>query len=488
MVQKEEGLPGITLNNHRYKISLYADDTTIFLRDPHREVPILWALLRRFERATGMKINDTKTEGLPMGKYRRETSHQEHPQVDTIGWLKEGEYLVGLGAPVGYKFDEQAFWVKKYKKFKARLARYAHTAHLIPTENRIPIISTMGLSLFWYHIQTLAPTKSIAALIISDINMFIWKKSPEMGTEEEGSGKGYRRWIREKAAVLSKLDGGLGIPDFSNQVEVIQAAAVVRYLGPAQALWKPILDLWLLDDKSDAHGRACLLTDTPAKVLRARLWNYTWGTAAERKAATPPALVFWQAAVTAFKKLEWHLELPGTGEDVLARNVFHDKHHPPPNIRPGTVQWWRNTCGIHHVGDIWDWGRNRALTVEELSAWLSKGGRRTTLPRGPTIDGRTVPEAELKKEWNKICASISAEEIELIRESKENEPMEGEVFAWEEEREGWTAMVYGKCSPSPPRPQASRRGGSSVTDLEHRGLPVRVPRGGSDRQGAKVVS
>ena len=146
-------LPGITIGGHTFHYSLYADDTTCYLADPHTELPILWALLRRFERATGLLINDSKTEGVPLGPLRDDPDSL--PDSHLIKWAKDGDIVISLGAPIGNNIDIDSFWMTKYRTFKARIGRWARTAFLIPTESRVPILATLSLSLFWYNLQSL---------------------------------------------------------------------------------------------------------------------------------------------------------------------------------------------------------------------------------------------------------------------------------------------------------------------------------------------
>ena len=91
------------------------------------------------------------------------------------------------------------------------------------------------------------------------MNHYIWKRNPSLTSSTDGSDHSYRRWLRESSARLSKLDGGLGVPDFLNQTEAIQAMWIVRYIGPTNSNWKPLLDYSLLDPK-DSHSREIVLS------------------------------------------------------------------------------------------------------------------------------------------------------------------------------------------------------------------------------------
>ena len=86
---------GITIGNRRIKISQFADDTTLFLRGP-QDLPAAEKSLAKWCRATGMRENKKKREGLAMGIYRK---RKKLPKG--VAWVKEGESAKILGVPIG---------------------------------------------------------------------------------------------------------------------------------------------------------------------------------------------------------------------------------------------------------------------------------------------------------------------------------------------------------------------------------------------------
>ena len=372
------GIRGINVGGIQYRISLYADDTVIFLSDPRTEIPKMWTLIRRFEKATGLRVNDTKTEGVTLGATRFLDPSLLDSQV--ITWAKEGEYITCLGAPIGYRFDVFEFYSKKYRKFKSKLARWSHRTFMLPTESRIPLASAMLLSLFWFNAQTLVPSRQIATFVQQDIDRFIWKRSPNTKADEDGAATDYRRWIRKQSATLHRKVGGLSVPDWDSQVGAIQANWLVRYLGPAQATWKPLLDHWLTD-RTDSFGREVILSSIPTRLLLARLLpsaSPTLSTMKSRLAAAPPVLHFWRAALSQFRRLSWK-QAP-SGPSALAIPVFSSPLHPPPQIH---TRYWRSTCGIEHIRDLWNFETNTFWTVTELAGSLTPPTAALFVPPSP---------------------------------------------------------------------------------------------------------
>ena len=110
----------------------------------------MWHIITEiYEPATGMKVNVTKTEGLRLGRlkreeYERELGNHVHTTLKVEGpgvrlelnpskgggiqWCKEGDYIVSLGIPIGWDFNLKAFWRSKYSKCKSLMAACGTTS------------------------------------------------------------------------------------------------------------------------------------------------------------------------------------------------------------------------------------------------------------------------------------------------------------------------------------------------------------------------
>ena len=100
--RQEDEFRGIQIGDKRIKVSQFADDTALFLRGP-RDLPPAANAIRRWCKATGMRENYKKREGLAMGRYRRGRRARTLPAG--VKWVKEGEYAKVLGSPVGNDLD-----------------------------------------------------------------------------------------------------------------------------------------------------------------------------------------------------------------------------------------------------------------------------------------------------------------------------------------------------------------------------------------------
>ena len=108
---------GINIGETEHKLSCFADDTMLALRNYAAIPHVFDTILPMYEAATGMRVNVTKTEGLQLGALRRQPPPTEALRGGS--WCEEGDFITSLGVPIGNNYDEAAFWLTKYNKAKS---------------------------------------------------------------------------------------------------------------------------------------------------------------------------------------------------------------------------------------------------------------------------------------------------------------------------------------------------------------------------------
>ena len=83
-------IEGIAVGSREIKITQYADDTTVFLRN-QESMNVLLQLLEKFERCSGLKINPTKSEAIWLGKWK---NREDTPF--NFKWPKESVFVLGV--------------------------------------------------------------------------------------------------------------------------------------------------------------------------------------------------------------------------------------------------------------------------------------------------------------------------------------------------------------------------------------------------------
>ena len=67
-IRQDKTISGIKIFDREFKISQYADDTTVFVSDLEN----LFKLLNAFQKCSGLEINKSKNEGMWLGANRTE--------------------------------------------------------------------------------------------------------------------------------------------------------------------------------------------------------------------------------------------------------------------------------------------------------------------------------------------------------------------------------------------------------------------------------
>ena len=117
-IKGSEKLTGIQIGNVEYRLSQYADDSALILKD---EVSIInsLALIDEFSAISGLKLNISKCEGLWLGPVRPGPK-----QFNDISFEKEA--IKYLGIFIGYDQNDCLFrnWNTKLLKFESILLKW----------------------------------------------------------------------------------------------------------------------------------------------------------------------------------------------------------------------------------------------------------------------------------------------------------------------------------------------------------------------------
>ena len=261
---KDAEIEGIKIKAVEIILAQFADDTTVFLRN--------WAELRRVSKpiqkwcgATAMRENITKREALAMGSYRKRTVPQD---LRNIAWAKEGEWIRSLGVPIGNELDHALFWKKKIQATRDKANRWAGLCRSSYFGRNL-IVQAMYFGRLRYWLFSVFMDKSTMCTIQEDADRLWWSRDPVL----DGHHKRIRRFVARNTAIGPKKMGGLGNMSWKDHVTAYRAEWINRYIHPADAKWKEILDEMILKNKKGelkfGAGRGifyCALT--PAQKLR----------------------------------------------------------------------------------------------------------------------------------------------------------------------------------------------------------------------------
>ena len=204
------------------KLSLYADDTTVFIRDDSAAVSLL-SLLEQFGTFSGLKKNKSKTEGLWLGLWKNRLGKDK---PFGISWPKQ--YVSTLRVVFAYeryvgdmiKFDERLVKLKKTLNFWCGW----HLTIL----GRIAVIKALALSKLVYNCSVLEVPVDFAKNVNSIIFPFIWNFKPDK--------------IKRNSLIGPISKSGLNMVNFVDVEKSLKAAWVNRYRLSEDSHWCVLLD------------------------------------------------------------------------------------------------------------------------------------------------------------------------------------------------------------------------------------------------------
>ena len=228
LLNEDPRVKGINIGTREIKFSMFADDTSLCLRD-FGSIGAVFENLALYEEATGMKVNTSKTEGVLLGSLRGTPTPPQFP----IQWALDGNYVVSLGVPIGNELDEEAFWETKYRSTKRVLAQWKYVLGKT-TKGRVLISKLMIYSRFRYWAQCMTMPDKIIKDIESDVSALIWQKDPQFDMQEKGTKKGFKRKMTQEAAYNPWGKGGIGMLHWPSHIKALLAKWAIRYMDPGK--------------------------------------------------------------------------------------------------------------------------------------------------------------------------------------------------------------------------------------------------------------
>ena len=146
---------------------LYADDTLIFCEDDIEQLKFLSWFLMWFEAMSGLKINLTKSEIIPIGPVNNLVELASELGCN-IGSLPTSY----LGLPLGVKHKALGVWDSIEERYRKRLA--AWKTQYISKGGRITLIRSTLSSLQIYHLSLFRMPQKVRVRLERIQRQFLW--------------------------------------------------------------------------------------------------------------------------------------------------------------------------------------------------------------------------------------------------------------------------------------------------------------------------
>ena len=220
-LKNDQSIKGVNVETKEIKITQYADDTTVFVKD-EESVEQLLRLLDEFKSISGLEINTSKTEAMWLGCW-----------IDKIRtpfnfkWPKEPICALGIYFSYNTEHANKLNFEEKINNLEKTLNGWKRRK--LTLLGRINIVKTLGLSKLIYNASILPIPKHFVKEINKIAFHFIWEGKPAK--------------VKRSTIIREKKCGGLKMLDFEVMDKALKLAWIERLKTNSSASWKIIPEL-----------------------------------------------------------------------------------------------------------------------------------------------------------------------------------------------------------------------------------------------------
>lgn len=212
-IRNNKDIQGIKVRNEEYKMSVFADDLLIYIRNPAVTIPNLIKEFKCFAELSNFKVNYNKSEALnitlPTNTVKLLTNNF------SFKWQKNAIKYLGTFIPRELEKLQEYNYLPKMQKITKTLQQY--DKGIFSWMGRKDIIKMDILPKILYIFQNIPvfPSTNILNLLRKAIGSFIWAGKPAR--------------ISREVLTRLKIDGGLALPDLSVYLRSVFVARIVNW-------------------------------------------------------------------------------------------------------------------------------------------------------------------------------------------------------------------------------------------------------------------
>ena len=171
-IRNDPKIEGLTIHNEEHKISQYADDTSLYLKDTERCLSQALKSLKWFYSISGLKINIKKTKVIRIGNIRE--TDRRYCRENDLDWVN---VFVSLG--IIFKVNDMGNITNYNIEAKLKDIRNLLTVWLmrnITPMGRIQVAKSLALSKITHILLSLpSPDKETITKLDNLLTNFVWR-------------------------------------------------------------------------------------------------------------------------------------------------------------------------------------------------------------------------------------------------------------------------------------------------------------------------
>ena len=321
MIHNSKDIRGIIIGSEEYKISQFADDTTIFMDGSEGSLQHTLNVIEVFGTLSGLKINLSKTKIVWIGK--KKMSKEKLVCGRNLNWDSKQFELLGI------TFDVDLHNIPKIN-YKIALLKVDKMISLwqkrkLTPMGKITVIKSLLLSQLNHLFMSIPlPDTNFCTVLSKKLYNFLWDDKPEK--------------IKRSILSQNKINGGLKMPNIELFIMSLKSSWMNRLLLSTQRPWITLFE--------SSH---C----TTSKLIQ---FGPKWGLEISKKSYN----VFWKEIFQVWNHI-YHLCELKTGTDIVTSPLWFNSKLENSNLCK--IKWHKS--GISVIGDIIN-SNFDLLTQEEI--------------------------------------------------------------------------------------------------------------------------
>ena len=178
LIRKNQMISGIVIDNIECKISQYADDSTVILDGSNRSLLQTLETLDLFERMSGLKVNEEKTNVVYIGSLANQMPNPNITQKK-LKWVKDGKFKA-----LGVNFSTQLVEMEElnYDMVMETVSNLSHhwSKRNLTVLGRITVVKSLLIPKFNHLILSIpTPSRTFLKRLQKMIYDFVWKNKKD---------------------------------------------------------------------------------------------------------------------------------------------------------------------------------------------------------------------------------------------------------------------------------------------------------------------
>ncbi len=221
-IRQDHNIKGIIIGQNEYKLSQYADDSNLFLRDV-KSIDKSINLINKFTKVSGLKLNLNKTDGIWLGNYK-----DHPPDYNRIRFTNQPIRCLGIYVGHNKVLCDDYNWKPRIEKLRKLLNSWKERE--LTMFGKVLIIKCLGISSMIFNFMLLdvdeCKTKEINKLLYN----FVWNTKERI----------------QRSTLIGSLDaGGISMVDVESKVKAIKAGWLKHLV--VESKWSGVIKTMLHD-------------------------------------------------------------------------------------------------------------------------------------------------------------------------------------------------------------------------------------------------